>query len=243
MTQNFKNYSISSLVNTILSPALTSHYEVQMNLSREIKEFINSSGRLNGSFTDGELITLACSEAVLPGSSLATHDITNDRTGVSEKMAYRRLYDDRLDLTFYVDRNYEIIEIFEGWINYIVGEGALDKGSGLTRDQYKSKDAYYRMNYPKFYKISEFYVKKFERDYSTDGKLLTYQFIDIFPIAINSIPISYDSSQLLKCTVSFSYTRYVRYRTQVTSSISSGADTTLGAPDLPTSPISTSPIV
>ena len=37
---------------------------------------------------------------------------------------------------------------------------------------------------------------------------LTYTFIDAFPRAISSMPVTYDASDLLKCTVSFSYTRY-----------------------------------
>ena len=36
--------------------------------------------------------------------------------------------------------------------------------------------------------------------------------MDAFPIAINSLPVSYDVSDLLKYSVSFSYVRYVRER-------------------------------
>ena len=38
---------------------------------------------------------------------------------------------------------------------------------------------------------------------------MNYKFINAYPISINSIPVSYDSSQLLKCTVSFTYSRYI----------------------------------
>ena len=41
--------------------------------------------------------------ASLPGSNLATIDVNNDRTGVTEKHVHRRVFDDRIDLTFYVD--------------------------------------------------------------------------------------------------------------------------------------------
>ena len=37
---------------------------------------------------------------------------------------------------------------------------------------------------------------------------LTYNFVRAFPIAVASMPVSYDASQLLKCTVSMAYTRY-----------------------------------
>ena len=43
---------------------------------------------------------LSCSEASLPGSQLTTLEQTYDRTGVTEKFAYRRQFDDRIDLTF-----------------------------------------------------------------------------------------------------------------------------------------------
>jgi hypothetical protein len=38
---------------------------------------------------------------------------------------------------------------------------------------------------------------------------MTYTFVNAFPIQIDSMPLSYDSSQLLKCTVSFGFDRYV----------------------------------
>ena len=41
------------------------------------------------------------------------------------------------------------------------------------------------------------------------GPDIEYEFLDAFPIAMNSMPISYEASQLLKCTVSMAYTRYI----------------------------------
>jgi len=41
------------------------------------------------------------------------------------------------------------------------------------------------------------------------GTCITYDFINSFPLAISSMPVSYDGSSLLKCTVSMSYIRYV----------------------------------
>ena len=48
-------------------------------------------------------LNLLCAEASLPGSQLATTELTGDFTGVTERHAYRRMYDDRIDLTFYCD--------------------------------------------------------------------------------------------------------------------------------------------
>ena len=39
-------------------------------------------------------------------------------------------------------------------------------------------------------------------------KPLTYSFVNVYPLAISSMPVSYESSSLLKCTVSMQYSRY-----------------------------------
>ena len=53
-------------------------------------------------------------------------------------------------------------------------------------------------------------VRKFEKDHR---RVVEYEFIRSFPISISSMPVSYDASSLLKCSVSFSYIRYVVYPT------------------------------
>jgi hypothetical protein len=195
--------SMSVIKSKLLQPALTSHYLCHFGLPSEpgLGQFLTDRGTLY----DSELITLSCSEASLPGSSLATVDIDNDYHGVSEKHAYRRLYDDRADFTFYVDRNYNIIKLFENWIAYCAGENNL-QGQRL-------RNYAYRANYPKQYKTDTLYITKFERDIQTGGvngnATLEYRFINAYPLSINSMPVSYDASNLLKCTVSFTYSRYI----------------------------------
>ena len=62
-------------------------------------------------------------------------------------------------------------------------------------------------------------ITKFEKDMLNN---LTYEFIGAYPISISSMPVSYESSSLLKCTVSMSYLRYV-----MTELISSTPATTI----------------
>ena len=149
-----------------------------------------------------------CAEASLPGSSLATHAVENDYHGVSEQMAYRRIYDETIGLTFYVDRNYKIIELLEGWMDYISG---VDN----TRD-FKSPYAGYRMAYPKTYK-QDIFLTKFEKDhFSHQSNLprttLHYTFVNAFPKSLTAMPVSYEGSQILRCSVSFNFIRYVSER-------------------------------
>jgi hypothetical protein len=191
--------TVADLKASILNPALTSHFECSFNPPGEVRKWINqrTSAGIGNGYNDN-LISLSCSEASLPGSSLATHEINNDFTGVTERHVYRRQYDDRADFTFYVDHDYNVLQFFENWMSYIVGE---EISGGVLVPNYS-----YRVNFPDDYK-TEIYIKKFERDYS--GRVLQYRFLNAYPISINSMPVSYDSSQLLKCTVSFNYSRYV----------------------------------
>lgn len=201
-------YGTSEIKSKLLRPALTSHYQVwitpPLNLletntslsvswlkSREIANAGNSWSSENA-----ELISLSCSDASLPGSTLSTADSNDDYTGINEKLAYRRLYDDRADFTFYVDHDYKIILFFENWIAYVVNEQL----TGFSDKNYN-----YRVNFRDDY-ASSIYITKFERDFK--NKYLQYSFVNAYPTAINSMPVSYESSSLLKCTVSFTYSRY-----------------------------------
>ena len=69
------------------------------------------------------------------------------------------------------------------------------------------------MKFPKKYK-GGLEITKFEKNLNSKDPVrgrtrpLTYTFIDAFPKAISSMPVSYEASDLLKCSVTFAYTRY-----------------------------------
>ena len=196
--------STSAIKSRLLNLAQTSVYRVKIQPPLAISNFLEGQGREFSYQTSGGDLELLCSETSLPGSTLATHDKTSDYAGVTEKFAYRRIYDETIDMNFYVDKNYNVIEFFEGWMDYISGIGRTGR-----RSDYKNTPIGYRMSYPKEYKTN-IYLTKFEKD--EQNKLLAYTFVDAFPITINSTPVTYQSSDLLRFNVSFSYVRYVRER-------------------------------
>ena len=62
---------------------------------------------------------LLCSDASLPGSSLATGEVRDNFMGIPQEFAHTRLYTD-IDFTFYVDlRIMSNLKIFESWMDYI----------------------------------------------------------------------------------------------------------------------------
>ena len=191
---------VTDIKSRLLNVALSSQYLLTLSIPAAVRSKVSDLSNL-----DLDNIALSCSEANLPGSSLATHDVTNDYQGVTEKMAYRRIYDDVLGLTFYVDRNYNVIKLFERWIDYI---------SGITdTERFKSPFTNQRVSYPKTYK-RDIFLSKFERDHFSNESTLPkvtfdYTFIQAFPRDITAIPLSYEQGQILKCSVSFSFIRYV----------------------------------
>lgn len=203
------HYKVSDLKSRFLHLAQTSVYHVKFGTPEGVLRFVKFPGRdvTQTNITDLELL---CSEASLPGSTLATHEVTGDYPGVTEKMVYRRIYDESLDLTFYVDADYNVIEYFDGWMNYATGQGAVET-TGKTNESFKQINQSYRMIYPDQYR-GNIYLTKYEKDTARTFRTMNYTFVGAFPISIVSSPISYNTSEILKFTVSFSYIRYVRER-------------------------------
>ena len=213
--------SVTDIKSKLLRPALTSFYEVDIDLPKGDGVL---AGRLSALRADGsedqDVLNLRCSEASLPGSNLATLETTNTYHGVTERHAYRRVYDDRLDLTFYVDaEKYLAIRFFERWINGIMKEDTLDSDDGKSP---LDPTFTYRARYSKDYVSPQgLKVRKFERDFDRTGTDLEYTFVNSYPFSISAMPVSYESSSLLKCTVSFSYLRYVLNELKDTSAFGS----------------------
>ena len=120
--------TVDKIVSDLLEPALTSVYQVTIKDPKQLNEngdsfadYLSKQG-LSILFSPGldverkNKLQLFCSEATLPGSSMATANLDNDFTGVSEKYAHRRVFDETIDLTFYCDaKEYLPIRFFEAY--------------------------------------------------------------------------------------------------------------------------------
>ena len=204
---------IQDIKTNLLHPATTSHFEVFIPKPEGIDDKVFRDNGININNLNLGKLHLLCCEASLPGSNFATLELTNDYTGVTERHAYRRVYDDRIDLTFYVDAEETLpIRFFEIWMKSIAREMVAE---GEGKPSSRANNYFYRFNYPDNYICDQgLKITKFERSSigSVKGKrasTLTYEFIRAFPISISSMPVAYDSSSLLKCTVSMTYIRYI----------------------------------
>jgi hypothetical protein len=177
----------------------------------------------------GTTLGLMCSDASLPSSTYATAEVKDNFMGITQEFAHTRIYTD-IDFTFYIDHDYQVLKFFEFWMNFVSGGGSFPAAINAASNGFR------RFNYPKYYKNSQVYIKKFERDYLLGGKTsINYQFINAFPKSITSIPVSYGPTDLMKITVTMNYDRYL-YGKEISNSPSQEIQETTEKPVPPTPP-------
>ena len=168
-----------------LTPTVESYLSKYTGI-RSVKNFLSRN------------LGILCSDASLPTSTLATAEVKDNFMGVPQQFAHTRFYTD-ISYSFYIDEDYTLLKIFEGWMEYI--------SSGANADVDQDHRAYYRrMKYPDSYKCNTMYINKFVKNYK---RTLRYRFVNVFPKSINAIPVQYGTADILKVSVNFNYDRYI----------------------------------
>ena len=186
---------ISDIMPKLQNVSLSSQFLVKFALPRgDCRTYLRSKG-VNDRFIADD-VGLLCTDAVLPGSALASVNTTGDFQGLTERFAHTRQFT-QVSFEFYVDNEYRSLKFLEHWIDFIASGSIADPSS----DTY-----HFKMKYPDEYKSDDTRVVKFERNHS---QFLEYRFIGMFPISLNSTRVSYNNSQILKASAQFSFDRYV----------------------------------
>ena len=186
---------ISQILPTFQNVAQTSHYLVKFGLPPGgLRDHLASKG-VDHRF-HGDTIGLLCSAASLPGSTFANEVVNGEFQGVNETIPHTRTFT-RIKLEFYVDNEYKVIKFLEHWMEYITGASGADP----------LEDAYnFKLNYPEKYRSQSTTITKFERNYRQN---LEYTFKGLYPLALDSVKVQYQKSNVLKASASFAYERYI----------------------------------
>lgn len=202
-----KKFSVSSIKPLISNLAQTSHYQVIFGgLPNQLLQYL-SLRNVSSSFI-AENAGLLCYSASLPTSSLGTKMVDGNYSGIQEKFATSRIYQDII-LEFYVDSDYKSLLFLESWIEFI-SSGSHNNINGVSPAVRQNRDGYFvRMQYPDYYKSNATKIIKFDRNYKQE---IQYSFFGLFPYDISSIPVSYNASEILKVSAYFKYDRYVAGR-------------------------------
>ena len=103
----------------IANLALTNQYQVNISgITGDLKNYLAGQYGVNREYLNGG-IGIMCSEASLPTSSFATSEVKDNFQGINQQFAHTRIYIES-DFTFYIDRNYNVLKFFEGWMDYIL---------------------------------------------------------------------------------------------------------------------------
>ena len=139
--------------------SITNQYQVNFSsLKKTITDYLESIGIDNAKDFLSRDAGILCSEASLPASAFATGEVKDNFMGIPQEFAHTRLYTD-IDFTFYVDQDYTLLRIFEGWMDYIAS-GADTDGIGLGQ-----RGFYRRFKYPNDYKCDTMSITKFEKNH------------------------------------------------------------------------------
>ena len=214
--------SSGDFANTI--PAFNNLYDVFISLGgdRELSKFIKKHGLIaaeTGSSDAGNYLALFCSEAVLPGSQLATQSIDGLRQGVTQHFATYRRYPD-INLTFYSQKDYYTNEVFNAWMEFISPTFNADFNDSTSFNH--EKPTYKRLRYPSTYKC-DIDITAFSKDFLSPDKrfkmpsitkengnirqpnFIEYKLRNAFPTNIVAAPLAYGPANLIKTTITFKY--------------------------------------
>ena len=211
--QIFKS-STRDFTDSIGRPSLDTLYQVVFSFGN-YETWLQSYGPENGVFAKGgfrEKLSIMCAEAEIPGTSFQTSLAVGHHQGIQEEFPNLRTFPP-LNLTFYVDADHVVLEIFESWMTYI---------NPITNAK-RNVNAYGRFNYPEDYK-EVLHITKFERDTFLDElpakttppqlpresttKLTSYEFVNVWPTNMTSMRVAYGDTNVLRCSVQFAYDRF-----------------------------------
>ena len=195
-----KPYNLSVAKNLIGPLAQTNHFQVTFSSLRpSVESYLRDYLKVDDirNFLSRRAGIL-CDSASLPTTAYATAEVRDNFMGVPQQFAHTRIYTD-LDFSFYVDEDYNLLKIFEGWMEYI--------SSGANTSTLQDDRAYFRrMRYPDSYKCDTMYINKFEKNFK---KTMRYRFVNVFPKAMSAVPVAYGPADILKVNISFNFDRYI----------------------------------
>lgn len=169
--------NINTFISNVKSGlARNNHFLVQLSLPSKLAVSDPTKTNL-------EKILLFCDQAQLPGVSYGTNQV---RTyGEFREVPYEKLYE-QVTLSFYVDKDLYVKNLFEEWIN-------------LIQDR-KTRDFEFPVNYMTDIEI---YVLDTE-----DNKKYKIKLKNAYPKAVNAVQLDYSAKDIMKLQVTMTYKYY-----------------------------------
>ena len=160
-----------------------------------------------------DVIHMLCDEAQLPNVQSATAQITGRYLGEGPiSYPHTRIFTD-VSLGFLLDADLTPLKFFTSWYDNIYGEpitgyGNNSSGSALVaKEQITNRTN--RLSFMDDYTCKLRIVKTETGAAASNSRAsVAYILENCYPYSIDSVPLSYGSSQITRCTVNFYYTRH-----------------------------------
>ena len=158
-------------------------------------------------------LNLLCNEIQLPGVTYSSHDLTQPKKGITQKMATAKVYNE-LDVSFYCDVESMPLIFFRSWQDYIMGGienplFAYSQENALTKNQHLTYAQRYYNDYTcdiLIHKLEKYGIDTPEQGDKKDYKVGFHaRLAKAYPYTVSSIPYSAGAAQLVKVTVGFYY--------------------------------------
>lgn len=225
--------SLTNFLNTVSKGggmSFTNNFEVKfvfdsssLSYQKISLDGVNMNDQTLGNSKNGAAFTMYCEEASLPGVQASVANTTGRFLGEGAwNYPTQRMYQD-ISLTWMCDANMMPLKVLQAWMETIFvdnpneGSEAMRSDFDLNSDATKPTNTITRVNYLDDYRCKWIEIKKGERNKtSTIGRTaLIYKLYNAYPYSIESSPLSYGSSQIVKVTANFYYQRWsVRHLAQ-----------------------------
>ena len=185
-----------------------------------------NTGELTSDSVDGgpaRWISMMCDEATLPGSQFATGQVNGIYTGSGQfNYAHTRMYND-LTLSWICDANMTPLKFVNTWMDAIYEDDyTLINQKKPTDVQKRDRSRSVRLNFPDEYTMQCSILKAEKNKDSELGRpSIRYVLEGVYPYAVDSIPLSAGTSQLVKVSANFYYERWYEYYTDQWNKFSS----------------------
>lgn len=184
MTFNVQNM-ISSISKS--GTAKASHFEVQ----------------ITGVDGDENAMLYRADTAELPGRTIATADTRFGNYGPLVKVGYSAIYTD-VTMSFICSEDLREKEYFERWHSAVLGTGAFEASSGLSDFDGFGYNSQFQVGYWDNY-VGTINI----RQYGAGGDLRSVHTLNqVYPIIIGSLPLNWNSDEVLRLSVTFAYRNY-----------------------------------
>ena len=200
---------------------MSNGYDVQFEITGSLRNYLDEFSLGNLYTTDpsnlGGLVKLLCDEAQLPNTQAATGQLQGRYLGENQvNYPYARFFTD-FSLSWMCDVNMTPLKFITGWHNFIFNGGEEnspvieDKGTltGIKTSLPRAYNRAIRLKYPSKYAATVRITKTDQGPQAPNQRTgISYIMEECYPYSIDTVPLSYGTSQLTRVSANFYYAKH-----------------------------------